>query len=61
MSYNRVIRECEAQMVEDYIPYLQGECRQMVKDENIPGTVSTCSCRQAWSSGWGTGFVIGRS
>ena len=37
MSYSRVIRECEARMVEDYIPYLQGECRQMVKDENRPG------------------------
>lgn len=37
VSYSRVIRECEARMVEDYIPYLQGECRQMVKDENRPG------------------------
>lgn len=36
VSYSRVIRECEARMVEDYIPYLQGECRQMVKDENRP-------------------------
>ncbi|XP_068715782.1 cullin-2-like [Montipora foliosa] len=34
VSYSRVIRECEARMVEDYIPYLQGECRQMVNDEN---------------------------
>lgn len=33
VSYSRVIRECEARLVEDYIPYLQGECRQMVKDE----------------------------
>ena len=40
MSYSRVIRECEARMVEDYIPYLQGECRQMVKDENRPGKCS---------------------
>ena len=39
MSYSRVIRECEARMVEDYIPYLQGECRQMVKEENRPGTI----------------------
>lgn len=36
VSYSRVIRECEARMVEDYIPYLQGECRQMVKEENRP-------------------------
>lgn len=40
VSYSRVIRECEARMVEDYIPYLQGECRQMVKDENRPGKYS---------------------
>ena len=37
VSYSRVIRECEARMVEEYIPYLQGECRQMVKEENRPG------------------------
>lgn len=37
VSYSRVIRECEARMVEDYIPYLQVECRQMVKEENRPG------------------------
>lgn len=34
VSYNRVIRECEARMVEDHIPYLQVECRQMIKEEN---------------------------
>ncbi|XP_022795965.1 cullin-2-like [Stylophora pistillata] len=34
VSYSRVIRECEARMVEDYIPYLQIECRQMVQEEN---------------------------
>jgi len=46
VSYSRVIRECEARMVEDYIPYLQGECRQMVKEENRPGTVfSMYICR----------------
>ncbi|KAK3750420.1 hypothetical protein QZH41_016979, partial [Actinostola sp. cb2023] len=33
VSYSRVIRECEAKMVEDYIPYLQAECRQMVREE----------------------------
>ena len=37
VSYSRVVRECEARMVEDYIPYLQVECRQMVKDENTEG------------------------
>lgn len=34
VSFSRVLRECEARLVEDYIPYLQGECRQMIKDEN---------------------------
>ena len=37
VSYSRVIRECEACMVEEYIPYLQVECRLMVKEENKPG------------------------
>ncbi|XP_048579540.1 cullin-2 [Nematostella vectensis] len=33
VSYSRVIRECEARMVEEHIPYLQAECRQMVRGE----------------------------
>ena len=38
VSFSRVLRECEARLVEDYIPYLQGECRQMIKDENRTGS-----------------------
>lgn len=40
VSYNRVIRECEARMVEDHIPYLQVECRQMIKEENGTGNLT---------------------
>ncbi|KAK2561191.1 Cullin-2 [Acropora cervicornis] len=40
VSFSRVLRECEARLVEDYIPYLQGECRQMIKDENRTGLQS---------------------
>ena len=39
VSYSRVIRECEGRMVEEYIPYLQVECRQMVKEENREGSL----------------------
>ena len=38
VSFSRVIRECEARLVEDYIPYLKAECQQMIKDENRTGS-----------------------
>ena len=56
VSYSRVIRECEARLVEDYIPYLQGECRQMVKDEKTTG--EQCSNLRQESQGWLVNFIM---
>ena len=37
VSCSRVVRECQSRLVEQYIPYLQTECRQMVKEEKREG------------------------
>ena len=39
-SYDKVVRVCQGKLVEDHLSLLQGECKQMVKEEKLAGKVS---------------------
>jgi cullin 2 len=32
-SYNKVSKECQARLVEDYLQFLHSECKELIKNE----------------------------